>query len=172
MTETLTIRKADPADRQAILNLYQKVASFPGGIARVKDEITPGYIDQFMNAARERGLELVAEHAGRIVAEIHAARPGISVFHHVLSDLTIVVDPDFQGKGTGRKLFTGFLNRIREEFPDILRVELIARESNRSALRFYTSLGFRQEGRFEGRIHSVSGGFEADIPMAWMRDQG
>jgi len=172
MRDTLTLRKAVPADREAILTLYRKVASSPGGIARQETEITSAWIDQVMKSARERGLELVAEQDGRLVAEIHAARPEPAVFHHVLSDLTIVVDPGFQGKGAGRKLFTGFLNQVREEFPDILRVELIARESNRSALQFYSTLGFRQEGRFEGRIHSVSGGYEADIPMAWMRDPG
>jgi len=34
-------------------------------------------------------------------------------------------------------------------------------------LKFYEMLGFIKEGRFEKRIASDGGGFEADIPMAW-----
>jgi len=52
---------------------------------------------------------------------------------------------------------------------DILRIELIARESNKKAIAFYQKLGFQIEGRLLNRIKTESG-FEADIPMAWMND--
>ena len=67
-------------------------------------------------------------------------------------------------------LFTELLNEVITKCPDILRIELIARESNERALRFYESLGFKREGRLEKRIRSVKGGFEDDIFMAWLRD--
>lgn len=33
----------------------------------------------------------------------------------------------------------------------------------------YQTLGFVIEGKMVNRIRSVDGGFEADIPMAWIR---
>ena len=66
-------------------------------------------------------------------------------------------------------LFKKLLDTIINEKPEIFRVELIARESNTKAISFYESLDFKKEGRFEKRIHSVGGGYEADIPMAWIR---
>ena len=52
---------------------------------------------------------------------------------------------------------------------DIHRIELMARESNGRAISLYRSLGFRIEGRLEGRIRGTDGQFEADLPMAWRR---
>jgi putative acetyltransferase len=51
-------------------------------------------------------------------------------------------------------------------------VELIARESNARAIGLYESLGFRREGRLEGRVRRPDGVVEADIPMAWVRIRG
>ena len=59
------------------------------------------------------------------------------------------------------------MNYIELKRPDILRVELIARESNTKAIDFYKQIGFVQEGRFEKRIIGTDNQFEADIPMAW-----
>jgi ribosomal protein S18 acetylase RimI-like enzyme len=54
---------------------------------------------------------------------------------------------------------------------DILRVELIARESNQRAIEFYRTLGFVEEGRFGNRIRNIDNSYEADIPMAWVRER-
>ena len=104
-----------------------------------------------------------------IIAEIHAYSPGLYCFSHVLSDLTVVVDPCTQGTGVGRLLFERFLRVVTEDRPDISRVELIARESNQKAIKFYESLGFCQEGILVSRIKNVDGSMESDIPMAWVR---
>jgi len=58
---------------------------------------------------------------------------------------------------------------VKTSYPHIIRVELIARESNQKAIRMYEAVGFKKEGRLEKRIRSVGSGFEADIPMAWIR---
>ena len=80
----------------------------------------------------------------------------------------MVVSNNFQGKGVGKSLLMKLLNTIETERKDILRVELIVRESNKKAILFYERLGFKIEGMFENRIDSRNGAFEADIPMAWM----
>lgn len=66
-------------------------------------------------------------------------------------------------------LFSALLSEVEQNHLQILRVELLARESNQRAIRFYESLGFHLEGRLEKRIRSVDGGFEADLSMAWLR---
>ena len=167
--ESLTIRRSDVSDQEAVLKLYQKVAREPGGLARLEPEVDADYIAGFLAAGVERGLGLVALLDDALVGEIHAYAPGLFCFAHVLSDLTIAVDPDAQGAGVGRRLFSEFMQTVAEELQDIQRVELIARESNQRAIRFYESLGFEQEGVFRDRIRNLDGSLEADIPMAWMR---
>jgi len=161
-----TVRNANTTDKGLLLQLYKKVAARTVGIARTETEITEAYIQHFMEHARETGIQLVVTHENVIIGEIHCYQLFPAVFRHVLSELTIVVDPDFHGKGIGKLIFTQLLNDITANRPDILRVELIARESNQKAIALYQKLGFKEEGRFEKRIAS-EGGFEADIPMAW-----
>jgi ribosomal protein S18 acetylase RimI-like enzyme len=164
----LIIRSTQYSDRLAIKMLYQEVAKIEGGLARSFDEITDDYIKHNLQISLERGITFVATQDGEIVGEIHASRPIPSVFSHVLSDLTIAVHPTYQTLGIGRKLFSTFLEEVSKCHQNITRVELMARESNHRALRFYASLGFCIEGRFEGRMKTPAGHTEADIAMAWL----
>lgn len=164
------IREAVIEDLPAIRKLYQEVAHEVGGIARAKNEITDEYVSQFLKRSIDSGLVIVAEHPDDpevLIGEIHAYKPGPEVFRHVYSDLTILVHPAFHGKKIGRTLFTIFLEEVGLNRPDIGRIELIVRESNHRAIRFYQSLGFRIEGRLEMRVKTPEGNYEADIPMAW-----
>ncbi|MCB1685435.1 MAG: N-acetyltransferase [Pseudomonadales bacterium] len=165
----MQLRNACQGDHRAILELYKRVASVPGGLARLADEIDEAYVTSFLTSSMNRGICLVAAGPGDLQAEIHAYAPVPKCFSHVLSDLTIAVDPSAQGKGLGRRLFETFMLKVEETHPHVLRVELIARESNAKAIRFYETLGFTIEGRMDKRIASVGGGFESDIPMAWLR---
>lgn len=163
-------REGNTSDVAAIVALYRGVAERSGGIARAPEEITESYVHGFVSDSQDRGLIIVCEHPEeptRIIAEIHAFKPGISVFDHVFSNLTLVVDPDFQGRKIGRTLMTIFLEEIARNRNDVGKVELIVRESNSSAISLYQSLGFRIEGRLEMRIRTASREYEADIPMGW-----
>jgi len=167
------IREARREESVDIHNLYRMVARKPGGLARLETEIDANYIVTIQQNATLSGLMLVAlERSGNeqlLVGEIHATTPPLYCFSHVLSDLTIVVHPDRQGSGIGRALFNEFMARVQSEFPDISRVELISRETNIKARKFYESLGFKQEGILRGRIKNIDGSLESDIPMAWTR---
>lgn len=164
------IRNAAAEDLSMIKLLYREVARQGGRIARTEQEITGEYIENFLGKSISSGLILVAEHPenpAELIAEIHAYNPGPAAFRHVYSDLTVVVHPSFQGKKIGRTIFTIFLEEIGLNRTDIGRVELITRESNLNAIKFYQSMGFLIEGRFEMRIKSPDGNYEADIPMVW-----
>ena len=170
MNSTFEVRKALLSDKEKIFSLYKKVATLPEGIARNVKEITPGYIDHFMQNAAVNGVEFVIENPNddtELIAEIHSYKWGIAKFNHVFSELTIVVSPAYHGQGLGKLIFTHLLHYIETERRDILRVELAAQESNEKAIRFYRNLGFVQEGRFEKRIKTGDSTYEADIPMAW-----
>ncbi len=167
----MIIQTATPNDLVSIAELYRSVAAIEGGLARTAEEISEEYVQQFLSKSLKSGVCLVARETndGPIIGEIHSYPLGPRVFAHVLGELTIAVHPAHQGAGAGKALFTELLRLVEQERPDILRVELIARESNQKAIAFYQKLGFKIEGRFEKRIRSVGDGHEADIPMAWLR---
>ena len=159
------------ADQDAVIKLYQEVASIPGGLARTSDEVSLDYVHGWITKSLKKGLWLVAidQQSDSVVGSVHSYQLEPKVFSHILSELTIAISPLHQGKKVGRRLFEKFLTEVRDHYQHILRVELIARESNELALTFYKLIGFKEEGRLENRIRSVGGGFEADIPMAWQR---
>lgn len=163
-------RQASINDKKHIWDLYKKVSPNVGGLARSYEEITEDYINNILAKSLDGGIQLVIPNPANeesVIAEIHCSKFEPKVFGHILSDLTIVVDPVFQGKGIGKMIFKTLLDTVANERRDILRIELIARESNKRAIQFYEQIGFIVEGRFERRIRSASGEFEADIPMVW-----
>jgi putative acetyltransferase len=163
----LTIRHTRDQDYPVLISLYRDVARISGGIIRTDSEIDFDYINMFIENSLKNGLSLVAEKNSEIVGEIHAYTPDILAFRHMLTDLTIVIHPDHQNKGIGKKLFRKFLQIVREEFHHILRVELYVREENKPIVRFYESLGFINEGRQENKILNTSNQLETPLHMAW-----
>ena len=166
----MQLRSAKMSDAADVVALYKRVAQTPGGLARLEAEVDEEYVTGFLSRSLKDGLSIVAESEDHvIVGEIHAYTNGLFCFSHVLSELTIAVDPNTQGQGVGRKLFEELMAIVEDQRPEILRVELIARESNTRAISFYKTLGFVQEGEFSRRIKNLDGSFESDIPMAWVR---
>jgi putative acetyltransferase len=164
---SISIRKAGVKDYSQLISLYKEVASKSGGIIRIDDEINFDYVNMFVENSMKKGLSLVAEIESSIVAEIHAYSPEIFAFRHMLSDLTIVVHPEFQNRGIGKKLFTKFLEIVQEEFQHILRIELYVREENTPIVELYESLGFINEGRQKNKILNAESVLETPLHMAW-----
>lgn len=163
------VRKAKPEDFSSIVNLYRSVARQGGGIAREESEITEAYVRNFTEKAQQKGMQVVCcDENNTLIGELHCYPLDPRAFAHVLGELTIAVAPACQGRGIGKKLFQTLLDLVRRERPDILRIELITRESNQKAIALYQSLGFVIEGRLEKRILGADGQLEADIPMAWL----
>lgn len=169
--EYFVLRTATIHDIDAIYDLYSIVSKEIGGLARSSDEITIEYVRKFTSKSQTNGLQYIIEDIrnSAIIGEIHGYKLEPKVFSHILSEITIAIHPNFQGLGHGKKLFQHFLEYVHAQRTDILRIELIARESNRKAIEFYQKLGFQIEGKFINRIKGISG-FEADIPMAWINE--
>ena len=159
-------RRATEADIDAIVAVHQRAGAAPIGLARRPDEVSRDYVSGFVASSLARGLIMVAERDGRILADIHAYSPQPRLFSHVLSDLTIAVDPDAQGQSVGRQLFTAFIATVRAEMPHIRRIELYCRPDNPRGYPFYQSLGFVIEGRLRGRVRTADGAYIDDLFMA------
>ncbi|MDP3852376.1 GNAT family N-acetyltransferase [Phenylobacterium sp.] len=161
----LDIRPVEASQADAVLALYKATAGAPGGLARRPDEIDLAYVRGFLAKASKDGVTLGAWDGGRLCGEIHASRIGPDQFAHVLSDLTVAVDPAFQGKGVGSALFRALFETAARLTPRVVRIELAAREGNAAAIALYQRLGFVIDGRFEKRVRMPDGAFEADIAM-------
>jgi ribosomal protein S18 acetylase RimI-like enzyme len=166
----MNFRTGQPDDVKKLIDLHKAVARQGGGIARLEDEITEEYVEGFIKKSLAGGLIIVAIHPDdpdRLVAEIHGYKAGIKIFDHVLGEVTVLVDPEFQGKKVGKTLMMIFLDEIVRNRPDIGKVELFTGESNQRALALYQALGFRIEGRLEMRARTPSKDYEADVPLGW-----
>lgn len=165
----LLIRLTIEEDLPDLLSLYKEVSQKTIGLIRQEDEISYEYVEEFLTFSIEKGISLVAENeSGEIIGEIHSYKNNIKAFSHVLSNLTIAVRPEHHSNGVGRSLFNELISYSRDHFPEIKRIELITRESNKKAINLYTSLGFKVEGCLKSRILRGDGTFENDIPMALM----
>lgn len=132
------------------------------------------YVKEFTEQSSQTGAQFVVIDTldnNKIIAEIHTFKLIPKVFNHILSELTIAVNPNYQGQGIGKKLFKTLLKYVEEERDDIMRIELIVRESNYKAIKMYESIGFIIEGKMLNRIKSDDWGFESDIPMAWLNKE-
>jgi putative acetyltransferase len=165
------IRAATPDDATAILALHRKVAALPGGLAREPGEVTTDYVAHAMAAAADGGVNLVAVAAdGALCGELHVERMKVAIFAHVLTDLTVAVDPDWQGRGVGSALFRVLIETARTMIPPIHRIELWTGASNLGAQRLYERVGFKIEGRMIGRGRHPDRGVEDDIVMGLLLD--
>lgn len=163
----INIRKAEIKHKLELLKLYRKVAEISDGIIRNENEIDEEYISDFLKNSIDNGLILIGTVDEKIVGEIHAYTPDIFAFQHILTDLTIIVDPNNQGQGIGRKLFENFLKSVTSDLVHIKRIELYTREHNLRNVKFYESLGFVNEGRQKDKIFVAETTFETPLHMAW-----
>ncbi len=161
----IELRPTSLADVEALVILHRAAAEAPGGLARRPDEIDAAYAAGFVARASASGVAIGAWSGGRLAGEIHASRMGPRQFAHVLTDLTVAVHPDFQGQGVGRRLFEALFAATARLQPKIERIELMAREGNSHAVRLYERLGFRIEGRMEGRVRMPDGTADTDLAM-------
>jgi ribosomal protein S18 acetylase RimI-like enzyme len=162
----VAIRAATPADAPAILALHIAAASRGGGLARAPDEMDLPGIEAALARPLANGVALTAWVGEAIAGEIHASRLGPRQFAHNLTDLTVAVHPDFQGRGVGAALFEALFAAAATLTPRIEWVELLCCRGNARAVRLYRRLGFVIEGRFPRRVRLPDGTIEDDLAMA------
>ncbi len=163
----MKIRKAQKTDAKKIFELHLKAAEIKDGIARIPEEIFLRDVENFVDEALQKGLIFVGEEDEKIIAEIHCYKNFPHCFKHCFSNTTLVVHPDFHGRGLGRKIFSYLLEEIKNHHRDIARVELFCREKNFRAIKLYQSLGFEIEGICKNRLLDSKNELSGDVMMAW-----
>ena len=162
----VSIRPTMAADAPAILVLHIAAASRGGGLAREPDEMDLAGIEGALAKPLVNGVAFTAWIDDVLAGEIHASRLGPRQFDNSLTDLTVAVHPDCQGRGVGAALFEALFVDAARFAPRIERVELFCREGNGPALRLYQRLGFSIEGRLVRRVRLADGTVEDDLLMA------
>ncbi|WP_044470343.1 ribosomal protein S18-alanine N-acetyltransferase [Mannheimia massilioguelmaensis] len=92
---------------------------------------------------------------------------GFAICQTVLDEATlfnIAIDPNFQGKGLGKKLLSQLIEILREKA--ILTLWLEVRESNNTAKQLYDKLGFNEVDIRKNYYPNPQGGRENAIVMA------
>ena len=165
----MIIRPAKNTDIPEIFSLFQDVASEPGYLARLDSEIKIDYVEKNICSALESGACLVAidnainDKNDKIIAVIHGNNPGIKCFQHIISNITIAVLPEYQGRGIGKRIFSEFIQDIKKNRPNINRIELYTRESNIKGINLYKTLGFEVEGKLRNRVNNLDDSLENDL---------
>jgi GNAT superfamily N-acetyltransferase len=139
MTDEVTLRDLEIGDagwlveRHAVL--YARDEGFDESFEALVAEILAAYI-RTRDPARERAFIAVAE--GRRVGSVFCVRsdePGVAKLRLFL------IEPDWRGRGLGRRLLAACLGFAREAGYDRLR--LWTHESHRAACALYARSGFR-----------------------------
>ncbi len=163
----LLIRKGSLEDFEILLSLYKETANssadkFPFGVE--EDQVK-----SLLEKCVDKGIMILLEHkqSNLLIGEIHAYKPKGKALTHVFSEFGFIVHPKAHGKNIGPILMDVFLNLVRKQFQDVLRLEVMVRESNTKALTFYESFAFKREGVLERRFRRPDGIYESDIPMVW-----
>lgn len=91
----------------------------------------------FMTNIGERYCNLKLEVDGKIV--------GFAINQFILDEATlfnIAVDPEYQGQGYGKMLLSAAIEKLAEK--GVMTLWLEVRESNRSAIALYETIGFNE----------------------------
>jgi RimJ/RimL family protein N-acetyltransferase len=146
MTERIVVRRANPGDAAALVELAEAVASEPEGWL-ISDGTwrTPGEERRFLRALRRYGdaAVFVAELPEGIVGRLSLGRDPHPASRHV-ADLGLMVASAHRRRGIGKALMRQALEWARQS--GVLKLELHVFPHNEGAIALYESLGFRREG--------------------------
>ena len=164
MAEGVVVRRAQPGDAGALVELAEAVASEPEGWL-ISDGAwrTPGEERRFLRALRRYDdatvfvAELV-EHPGtglipspstsnRIVGRLSLGRDPHPASRHV-ADLGLMVSSAHRRRGIGVALLDEAVSWAREV--GVLKLELHVFPHNEAAIALYEGFGFRREGYRRG----------------------
>jgi len=161
------IRRATISDREDLAELYRTVAGNVIGISRRPHEITDTYVYSLLNKKPSDIVCLVGvDDDDQIIGVVHGTKNGLEVYSHILSDLTVIVRPDLQSQGLGKKLSLAFLEHIFNHRPDIMRVEMEVITILKLVEAFELA-GFVKEAETTKRIKNADGTFSNSVLMAW-----
>ena len=141
-----TIRKAEPGDAPALVELGTEVGNEPEGwLITANGWRSAGDERRYLRALRRypHAAVYVAEDEGRIVGRLSIARDQHPASYHV-ADLGLMVAATHRRRGIGRALLVAAVEWARES--GVQKLELHVFPHNEPAIRLYESYGFEREG--------------------------
>jgi RimJ/RimL family protein N-acetyltransferase len=141
-----TIRKAEPGDAPALVELGTEVGNEPEGwLITANGWRSAGDERRYLRALRRypHAAVYVAEDEGRIVGRLSIARDQHPASYHV-ADLGLMVAETHRRRGIGRALLDAAVEWARES--GVQKLELHVFPHNEPAIRLYERYGFEREG--------------------------
>jgi putative acetyltransferase len=150
-----SIRGAEPADRDGILEVVRAAFSAPDRDAHEELDIVLG---TWSREARPQGLELVATDGPMLIGHVLAAK-GDLADRAVLGIAPLSVMPHRQGQGIGTALLTELLRRTDQEgWPLVVLL---------GDPRYYRRFGFEPAGPF-GIVYQPVGSDSPYFQVRWL----
>lgn len=158
MSQALTLRDAQQADAAAICLIYNQ--GIEDRVATLETELrTPEERREWLAARGPRHPVLVAEAADSVVAWASLNPFSTRRAYDTVADLSIYVERGWRGKGVGRELLAGTIERARALAYH--KMVLAALASNAPGEALYRRAGFsrvgvyREQGLLDGRWTDV-----------------
>ncbi len=162
------IRRATLKDVQSIYELSKKVThQDQDSLTQTEDEVTFDYVHDRLSQSCHRGLCLLLTVQGSVIGYIQAYTPPFCCQAHVLSEATLLIDPDWQHQGFGSVLLESYLQDIQSTLLHIFRLEFQLHQTNHRGIQFLKHHGFVQESEAQGSIRTSKGEFEAEVTLVW-----
>ena len=162
------IRRGTLDDALNIFQLYKKVSSiYPDSLAQQVDEITFSYIKSIIEDAHLLGLILLMFDNENLIGIVKGYTSRFRRKAHVLTDVTIMMDPDTVGQGLGTQLLKAYQDEIQKSFQHIRVMELLPYNSNIKGIGLYEKMGFVLTATLPGKIRYIDGAFGDQLLMNW-----
>lgn len=146
MTAAFVVRRAEPADAAALVELARAVGSEPEGWLISDSSWRPVSEERrYLKAVRRfsHTAVLVAEAGGDVVGRLSVARDSHPASGHV-ADLGLMVAPHHRRRGIGAALLAAAVEWAAGA--GVRKLELHVFPHNEPAIALYEHFGFRREG--------------------------
>ncbi|MDT0268084.1 GNAT family N-acetyltransferase [Streptomyces sp. DSM 44915] len=156
---------------EAITALWVDVTNAGGAVGFVPtvtaEDVRPALRQHLVRMAEGTTRLLIgATDRGQPVATAFLCLNTHPLMRHWLGLSTVMVHPDWQGRGAGRELMAAAASAARAVDPEVRGVRLTCR-AGLGLERFYASCGYQEVGRVPGAIRVGEHDYRDDVTM-WL----